>query len=139
VKRSLLHAAAFLAAAFFCACASAAPTLTAAPYPPGDAQPTSATLAVTPMLPTGPSPIATQIKCTLPAAVNGDVTPTCDLSPIANPGAYSLVLTVSTLQGCSGGPAAFYCDSGGTASSDPFTLTFRSGSAKKPTPSRIAP
>jgi len=129
-----------VAASLIVACMGAAiagPTLTSDPYPLSDAQPNTATVAVTAVTSTGMAPVATIVSCKLPAAVDGSVQPVCDLSSF-KPGQYSLVLTVSSLTGCSGGPAAFYCDSGGTASSDPFSLTLRSGGARKPTP-HLAP
>jgi hypothetical protein len=115
------------------AAAVAGPTLTSTAYAAGDAQPVSASVAATAITGTGPAPVPVTLACTLPVAADGSVTPTCDLTSLTSPGQYSMVLTVNTLKGCTGGPAAFVCDSGGTASTDPFTLALRKGVATKPT------
>lgn len=101
--------------------AMAGPTLTAAPYAAGSA-PTQAWVMVNGQQ---------RIDCTLPASQSG-VTPTCDLSSLAKPGAYKLELFVSNaFTSCTEAPALTWtCTDGGQASSGPFSLTLRAAPAK---------
>ena len=86
--------------------AHAAPTLTADPYPATGVQPSAVVSSVN-----GATPVA----CTL-RTVSGGLQPTCDLASITVPGTYTLVVTVSTVAGCTGNA----CRGAGSASSAPF-------------------
>jgi hypothetical protein len=84
-----------------------APTLYADPYPATGVQPAAAVFSIN-----GGTPIA----CTL-VAVSGGLQPQCDLVSIVTPGTYTLVMTVSTVAGCTGNA----CTGPGSASSAPFS------------------
>jgi hypothetical protein len=90
-----------------CGLCNAAPTLTADPYPSTGTQPSAAVVTVN-----GGTPQ----PCTL-RTVAGGLQPTCDLASITVPGTYTLVLTVSTVAGCTGNA----CTGAGSASSAPFS------------------
>jgi hypothetical protein len=101
----------------------AAPFLVASPYPATAGQPEKAWVT------TGSG----QIICTLPKAVDGSVTPTCDLASLV-PGSYTLVLTVSNEYACATNPdnSAGSCTLGGSASSAPFGYSIKAGAASAP-------
>ncbi len=99
--------------------ALAAPFLESAPYAANGPQPDAASFTVN-----GGAPVA----CQLVARTEG-IVPRCDLASIANPGAYTLVLTVTAKGGVSGGNT--YTQAG-SASSAPFSYTLRAGVATPP-------
>lgn len=71
------------------------------------------------------------IACALPA-VTGGWQPTCSLTSITLPGTYTLVMTVTTNTNCINTLDAADCTGAGSASSAPFTYTWRD--AVVPTP-----
>lgn len=121
MKRLLALAALTLATA-----AIAGPTLTAGAYAPGTL--TGASITV--------NGGASQ-ACTIPL-VAGALVPTCDLSSLANPGNYTLVLTVSNASNCTNTGTASTCTGGGSNAAPPFTLTLQQGPAV-PTALKVAP
>jgi len=106
--------------------ALAGPTLTAGAYAPGTL--TGASITV--------NGGASQ-PCTIPL-VAGAIVPTCDLSALANPGNYTLVLTVSNASNCTNTGTTSTCTGGGTNAAPPFTLTLQQGPAV-PTGLKVAP
>lgn len=97
-----------------CVAASAAtsPTLFASPYPADVVQPKAAVFTVN----GGPPK-----PCAL-VQVTGGLQPQCDLSSITLPGAYVLVMTVTSDAQCVNKPNEANCFGAGSASSAPFTF-----------------
>lgn len=116
-----------LIACLACGSATAAPTLTADPYPTTVVQPDSASFTVN-----GGAPIA----CTLPVSAAGK-TPTCDLASITVPGTYTLVMKVTKAAGCNA--EGNECWPEGSASSAPFVYKWRASGASAPAGLRVAP
>lgn len=102
--------------------AIAAPTLTAAPYPPNSIQPHAAMFTVD-----GGPPKA----CSL-VQVAGGLQPQCDLSSITLPGTYKLVMIVTTNAECINTPSAATCSGAGSASSAPFAYTWMGNAITPP-------
>jgi hypothetical protein len=109
--------------------ASAAPTITADPYPATAPQPASITLTVNGAA--GPA-------CTLAAGTGGALVPTCDLASIPA-GTATLVMTAVFVRGCVSATNTATCTDGGSASSVPFSYTRKALSASGPSALRVAP
>jgi hypothetical protein len=109
--------------------ATAAPTITADPYPATAPQPASITLTVNGT--TGPA-------CTLAAGSGGALVPTCDLASLPA-GTHTLVMTAVFVRGCVSATNTATCTDGGTASAAPFSYTRRALSASGPDALRVVP
>ena len=108
-----------------CTAVAQAITLSADPYPAGPAQPSSCTWNGVPGIP-----------CILRRAPDGSVTPAGDATGLPT-GTYIITLTVSNAASgvCTGGPAAFTCDSGmGPSTSAPISLVITRTGAVPGTP-----
>lgn len=109
--------------ALMCSATFAGPTLSADPLPATGVQPSTAAITVNGTA--GPA-------CTLPKAADGSMQARCDLTSLAVPGTYSIVMTYTYVAGCVNAANAATCQQGGVASSSPFALQLRAAPAAGP-------
>jgi hypothetical protein len=121
-----------LVLAVVAAAALAGPTATVVPpYAAGSVQPTAASITAN-----GGAPIA----CTVVKDAAGAATPTCDLSSLAVPGTYTLILSVSNVADCVvDTTGATTCYTGGVSASQPQSLVLVKSTANTTVVFKITP